>query len=295
MRQGIRFIAAVCVLLTAMSCACAGVLEVHAIDVGQGDSFLVRFPEGRIMLVDAGPEDAAASLVRYLERRGVRGIDILAATHPHEDHIGGMTAILGAFRTGKVWDSGFALGSRTQKEFLADVGRRGIRFGTPKAGFEEVVDGVRIRVVAPVWELRGSESDANNNSLVLHIAYGAVSFLLTGDMQKEERRSVGTFPNATVLKVAHHGSRDGTDASFLNQVRPQYAVIPYGYGNPYGHPKAGVLELLRKNGVQTATTAADGNVVFRTDGTSLSVTMSRESNSLVDELLYLFRKLTGWF
>ncbi len=290
-----RFVISIMFLFRAFSCFAAGELEVHTIDVGQGDATFVRFPGGRTMLVDAGPKDAAQSLVRYLERADVRTIDILVATHPHEDHIGGMRAVLAAFPVGKIWDSGFRLASRTQKDFLEDIRSRGIRFGMPKAGFSETVDGALVRVLAPAREVRGSESDANNNSIVLFLRYGSVSFLLTGDMQQEERRSVGTFPRADVLKIAHHGSRDGTDEVFLGQVAPRCAVIPYGHGNRYGHPDDGVVSMLRGRGVRIFTTADDGNIVFRTDGSGVSVTAAPESHSLVGELLRLFRKLTGWF
>jgi len=209
----------------------AGQLNLSVIDVGQGDSILVQFPNGEDMLVDAGDRDAGPTVVHYLRSRGVKRIDILVASHPHADHIGGMPSVLAAFPVGKAWDSGYNHGSRTQEDFLRTIKAKGIRFGRPKAGFGEKVGEVAVAVLAPPpTPLLGTESDANNNSLVLRIAYGSVSFLLPGDMEREERATVARWPHSTVLKVAHHGSRNGTDLAFAKAVSPQYAVVSYAMG-----------------------------------------------------------------
>jgi competence protein ComEC len=247
-------------------------LTVGVIDVGQGDSILVQFPSGQDMLVDAGDRDAGSTVVQYLRSRGVKRIDILVASHPHADHIGGMQAVLSAFPIGKVWDSGYNQGSRTQQEFLGTIKAKGIRFGMPKAGFSQNVGNATVAVLAPKTQLAGTDSDANNNSLVLRITYGSVSFLLPGDMETEERTTVGAWPRSTVLKVAHHGSHNGTDFAFAKAVSPAYAVISYGKGNPYGHPHAEALAALRSTGTKILQTAVDGTVVFTTDGTSVSYT-----------------------
>jgi len=243
----------------------ASVLAVRVLDVGQGDSIFVRFPGGGTMLVDAGGSNAGPKVVESLRSLGVRKIDILVATHPHEDHIGGMLHVLDAFPVGKIWDSGYIHGSRTQQRFLEAVKERGIRFGRPKGGFSEKNGGVLIEVLAPVSEITGTSSDANNNSLVLRLSLGAVSFLLTADMEKEQRRSVGRFPESTVLKVSHHGSRNGTDARFLNMVRPKVAIISCAARNPYGHPHTEVLLFLEKAEAELFTTIG-GDVVVETDG-----------------------------
>jgi competence protein ComEC len=200
-------------------------LTVSVIDVGQGDSILVQFPDGEDMLIDAGTRDAG---------QAVSKIDILCVTHPHEDHIGGMADVLANFTVEKVWDSGYVHGSKTQERLLQTIKEKGIRYGKPKAGFSQSVGTAKIDVLAPVRELSGTDSDANNNSIVFRISYGKISFLFTGDMEGDERATVGTFPKTTVLKVAHHGSRNGTDRKFLSQVKPQIAIISYAIGNSYG-------------------------------------------------------------
>ena len=255
--------------------AAAAQLAVSVIDVGQGDSILVQFPDGQDMLVDAGDRQAGPAVVGYLRSRGVKRIDILVASHPHADHIGGMPQVLEAFAVGKVWDNGYVHGSRTQESFLSTIKAKGIRFGMPKAGFTETVGDVAVAVLAPQkTPLGGTDSDANNNSLVLRVSYGNVSFLLPGDMESEERATATKWPRSTVLKVAHHGSHNGTDLAFANEVSPRYAVISYGEGNPYGHPHQEAVAALEATGAKVLRTAVDGTVVFTTDGTSIAYTTS---------------------
>lgn len=242
-----------------------GGLVFHAFDVGQGDSFLFRFPNASTMLVDAGPKKNGKELVRKLRKLGVRRIDVLVATHPHEDHIGGMTEVIEAFPVGKIWDSGYNHGSATQRAMLKLVEEKKIRFGRPRAGFIQKFDDVSVEVLAPVKTISGTKSDANNNSIVLLVSFKKISFLMTGDMEKPERRSIGRFPHATVLKLAHHGSADATDRRMLEQIRPEIGIISCARENPYGHPHKKTLRLLADFGVKVYETH-DGEIVIRTDG-----------------------------
>jgi competence protein ComEC len=250
-------------------------LTVTVLDVGQGDSIFVGFPNGQDMLVDAGDQAAGPTVVQYLRSRGVTRIDILVASHPHADHIGGVSRILGVFPVGRVWDSGYVHGSRVQEDFLRTIKAKGIRYGKPKAGFSQQVGEATVQVLAPPAKpLSGTDSDANNSSIVLRITYGAVSFLLPGDMESGERATVAKWPRSTVLKVAHHGSRNGTDLAFAKAVSPEYAVISYATGNPYGHPHRETITALQSAGAKVLGTATDGTVVFTTDGKSISYTTS---------------------
>ena len=245
-------------------------MTLHALDVGQGDALLLRLPEGQTVLVDAGPRAAGPEVVRYLRDQGVERIDLLVATHPHEDHIGGMKDVLEAFEVGKVWDSGFVLGSRTQKRFLRGIRDRKIRFGKPKGGFSEELGGALVEVLGPLEVLRDTPSDANNNGLILRVTYGDVSFLLMGDAQKEQRRSVGPLPRSTFLKVAHHGAANGTDKALLQQVKPRVAVISYAVGNPYGHPHKEVVKALKAAKIPFYGTP-EGDIILTTDGEDLDI------------------------
>ncbi len=255
-------------------------LVMSVIDVGQGDSILVEFPNGQDLLVDAGPRSAGQDVVSYLKKRNISRINILVATHPHEDHIGGMQDVLASFPVDKVWDSGYSHGSRTQENFLQTIKDKGIRFGMPKAGFSQMVGDAKLEVLAPVRALSGTNSDANNNSVVLRISYKQTSFLLTGDMESEERSTVSSWPETTVLKVAHHGSRNGTDKYFLSALSPKFAIISCARGNSYGHPHASTLSALKGAGIKIYDTEDVGTIVLSSDGKNVNVkTLGASSHS----------------
>lgn len=252
-------------------------LVMSVIDVGQGDSILVEFPDQQTMLVDAGDTEHGDTVVNFLRQRHISRINLLVATHPHEDHIGGMEAVLANFPVDKVWDSGYNQGSVVQERFLTQIRNESIRYGTPRQGFSTEMGGTRIDVLAPKVLLSGTESDANNNSLVLHITYHAISFLLTGDMGKEERDTISSWPTAEVLKVAHHGSYTGTDLPFLRMVRPRLAIISCGLHNSYGHPHRETLIALQEAKTELKTTALVGTVVVSTDGNTLTCGVDQSS------------------
>lgn len=265
----IRFVAFWALVLLALLHACAGfALEARFFDVGQGDAALVRFDDGTNMLIDAGAGDSGPSLVRELKGLGVRKIDIVVLTHPHEDHIGGFNELTRAFDIGKVWDSGYEQGSRLQQSIMRTILKEGVRFGTPKAGFSEVIGQATVAVLAPDRAWRGV--GANDNSIILRIEYGAVSLLFMADAEWAERASVGAFQRSTVLKVAHHGSRNGTDATLLAQVKPEVAILSYGVGNRYGHPHKEVLRMLENASVRWYGTP-EGDIVISSDGKTFGI------------------------
>lgn len=250
-------------------------LYFYALDVGEGDSSLFIFPNGQTMLIDAGPEDAGRNVVKYLKSLHVKKIDCLVATHPHSDHIGGMIDVMGKFEIGKVWDSGFVLGSKPQKDFYLEIKRQKIRFGRPKRGYAEKFGDVSVEVLAPAKEIRNSPSDANNNSIVLLIKYGSVSFLMAGDMEIQERGTIWPPPGCTVLKAAHHGSRNGTDKKFLEATSPKIVILSYGKGNRYGHPHKETTDAVAEMGIKRFDTA-EGTLRFKTDGTRITYRKDRE-------------------
>lgn len=249
-------------------------LRYYAVDVGQGDCSLFILPNGQNIVIDAGPEKNAKQTVRYLKSCGVKRVDLLVATHPHEDHIGGMKELLSAFPVGKIWDSGYNHGSRVQRDFYRAVKDGKIAFGRPKRGFSENFGDVRVDVLGPAKLLKNTDSDANNNGLVLLVTYGDISFLITGDMEREERRTLEPLPQATVLKAAHHGSRNGTDGNMLRELSPEIIILSYARGNSYGHPHKEVVKAIREAGVRRFDTA-DGTVKLRTDGKGITFERKR--------------------
>ena len=205
-----------------------------------------------------------------LRSLGVRQIDVAVATHPHEDHIGGMDDVIRAFQVKRFWDSGYNHGSEVQRAMLEAIRDRQTRFERPKAGYKEDFGDVSIEVIAPATAIRGTNSDANNNSIVLRVIYGNVAFLMTGDMETAERRGVKKFPRAAVLKLAPHGSSNGTDERVLRDVSPDVVILSYGKGNSYGHPHREVTELIRKFKLRSYATA-DGEIKITTDGKTIKV------------------------
>ncbi|MHB9025104.1 MAG: ComEC/Rec2 family competence protein [Armatimonadota bacterium] len=273
MKGSTRFLVLCTMLLGALLAGLgAPKLHVSVIDVGQGDAILVQFPAGVAMLVDAGEKAAGPVVVKYLKSRGINKLDILVVTHPHADHIGGMPDVLKAFPVGRVWDSGYNQGSRTQQDFLALVKKQGLQYGKPKRGFTRDIGAVHLAVLAPGERfLTGTNSDANNNSLVLRFTYDQVSILLAGDMEREAREAWGPWPRSTVLKVSHHGSDNGTDKDFARMVAPRFAIFSYGK-NSYGHPHRDAVNALAGVGAKLYSTHQNGTVIVTTEGKSVAVT-----------------------
>jgi competence protein ComEC len=260
-------------------------VEMTAIDVGQGDSIFLAFPDGKTMLVDAGGfpsfgghESADAAPVRmdigedvvapYLWTRALRRIDVVAISHLHSDHVGGMPAVLNDFAVGELW-VGVTPDCEIWRNIQSIARQRGTRIRRFQRGAELEFGGAHISVLEPSPDYQPGPEPQNNDSLVLRISYRARSLLLTGDMEKPVEFDVaysGGWPHADVLKVGHHGSKTSSTPEFLDQVHPALAVISDGYGNLYGHPHATTLAHLGERHILTYRTDQDGLVSIITDG-----------------------------
>jgi competence protein ComEC len=255
-----------------------GKLEITAIDVGQGDSLLVVSPQGRTMLIDGGGsigpvrsefdfgEDVVAP---YLWSRGLDHVDVVALTHAHGDHIGGLPRIIEDFHPSELW-----VGINPQTDALsqlyaiADENHVAIRRHV--AGDELDWSGTRIRVLSPPPDWQPKPQPKNDDSLAFLIGYGETRALLAGDLEKKMERFVATeSPHADLLKVAHHGSATSTTPELLGAVHPRFAVISAGYQNPFGHPRKVVLDRLQAAEVQIYRTDLQGAVTFLLDGKSV--------------------------
>ena len=249
-----------------------GKLFVYFLDVGQGDATLF-VTEGKTILIDAGDTDAGDRLVADIRKLGINGIDLLVATHPHADHIGGMQTVLGAFPVGQVLDAGVPYPSPLYEHFLETIDRKNIPYRVAEQGQTIAVDpSLRVAVLSPPSQRYGD--DPNDNPVVLRITYGMTDVLMTGDLGGEPEDALvrSGYPlDAEILKVGHHGSSSSTSAAFLARVRPELAVISVGKDNPYGHPHTDTINLLRNTGTAVYRTDRDGTIVIRTDGMSYSV------------------------
>lgn len=257
-----------------------GKLRVSALDVGQGDSILVDLPGGAAMLIDAGgfvgsPIDTGARVVLPLLRARRRGaLDFMVMSHPHPDHFGGLLATVQGVRVGELWDTGQGedLGAGpVYASILAAARARGVSIKRPSdlCGGPRLISGATIEVLSPCPSFQ-PDASANDNSFVIHVAYGRRSALLVGDAEDEaEEKLLHRRPEALrsdLLKVGHHGSRTSTGASFLRAVSPSAAVISCGVRNRFGHPHPKALATLAAQGVPVLRTDRGGQMIWETDG-----------------------------
>jgi competence protein ComEC len=273
--------ATICILAPHSMTRRAGELEVSAIDVGQGDSLFVVSPNGRTMLVDAGGPaggsthpgnfDIGEDVVSpYLWSRHVRRLDIVALTHAHSDHMGGMSAVLRNFRPRELW-VGHNPPIPAYQQLLSEAASLGIRVRSFSAGDTMPFGDVAITVLAPAPGYQPGDSASNNDSLVLHLSYAGHSALLEGDAEAPSEAAMLSLPasdlSSDLLKVGHHGSKTSTLPPFLARVAPHFAVISVGPFNSYHHPRWETLDKLQEEGARTWRTDLLGVSTFYLDGT----------------------------
>ena len=256
-----------------------------AIDVGQGDSLLVSFPDSKLMLVDAGGvlsfgrsskprfdigEDVVSA---YLWRRSIRKLDVVALTHAHDDHARGLPTVIENFHPSELW-TGATPKSTIWSDVLAKASQEHVKVLPMGAGRSFEFGGTRVEVLSPPANYVPQEVPKNNDSLALRITYGRRSFLLTGDMEEpmEQRLISYAAPiRADVLKVGHHGSNTSSTEPFLDAVAPSFAVISDGYANPFHHPHPEVLSRLAAHRTGVYRTDQQGLITIRTDGSRLYI------------------------
>jgi competence protein ComEC len=257
-----------------------GTLTVAFLDIGQGDSILIRAPNGQTMLIDGGRSIGLADdvIIPQLKAWGANQVDVLIPTHPDADHISGLVGVLENYPVKLAALTGQVHSTNIYERLLTDIRDQNIQALQVRTGTQIPFDpSVKLEVFGPDNSAVQS-SDTNNASIVIKLTYGQVSFLFTGDAEfpeEDEIVSHGFDVRSTVLKVGHHGSRTSTDAQWLQEVAPQLAVISVGAGNSYGHPHPEVIDALNQAGVQTLRTDEHGTVTCTTDGVSMHVTTQR--------------------
>ena len=263
-----------------------GKLEFTTLDVGQGDSLFLAFPNGHTMLVDAGGElntfhsgdmrsgiDIGEDVVSpYLWSRGLKQIDVVALTHAHEDHLGGLPAVLENFKVRELW-VGRDVRSAAYWHVLEVARARGVFVRRLKQGDSFSTDGVAGTVLWPDDPSEG-QTAKNDDSLVMRLCDGTQSLLLAGDIERPSERKIlseGQTVNVNFLKVAHHGSKTSTTDAFLTAAHPAFGAISVGRDNSFGHPSPEVIERLEAAAVHVYRTDSDGAITAITDGKTLVV------------------------
>jgi competence protein ComEC len=244
-------------------------LTVQFLDVGQGDSILITTPDNHEMLIDGGRD---ASVLRMLgEERPFfdKSIDVVVATHPDLDHVGGLTDVLERYEVASILLTENEQDTPANIEFLAAAAAENAVLIRPDAGEQFMLgENVSIAVLSPTGDERLWES--NTASIVLKVTYGETSFMLTGDAPSEIENYIvgayGTFLDSDVLKLGHHGSRTSTSELFLDAVSPSYAVVSAAVGNSYGHPHQEVMQRVFARNIQSSHTGTDGTITFHSDG-----------------------------
>lgn len=247
-------------------------LKVFFFNVGQADAILVILPNGKTLAIDAGESDTQKSLADRIKTLGITRLDALVATHPHTDHIGGMSYLIKKFDAGTIYMSKASTTTKTFENLLETIADKKIQVIEAKTGGSISLDAdVAIRILSPAWL---SDDDINDNSVVLKITYGQTSFLLMGDAGTPiEKQMLLRKENleADVLKVGHHGSDTSTSDAFLKEVMPKIAVISVGKDNDYNHPSQTVVDRLKGIGAQILRTDEQGTVILSSDGKTVKI------------------------
>lgn len=246
-----------------------GELRVHFVDVGQGDSILIDSQDIEV-LIDGG--DRSPGVVAYLKNYVDGALEVMVATHPHADHIGGLIDVLAAFEVKEIWHNGDTSTSKTYSDFMSAVNAEKAKVSVAARGSVIEVEGLTFKVLNPA----NLKESTNNNSIVLHLAFGEIDFLFTGDAEKEAEASMLIasdipVPDVEILKVGHHGSRTASLQDFLAVTSPEVAIYMAATGNSYGHPHEETILNLNQVGAEIYGTDIHGSIIITTDGESYTL------------------------
>ena len=250
------------------------ILQVHFIDVGQGDSILIRQGE-ESMLIDAGENKAGNKVVEYCKNQGITELEYVVGTHPHEDHIGGMDDVINNIDVNEIMLTKSEYTNSTYEDVLSAAKEHNVKEIYPATGEIFSLGDAVFTIMAPN---RSDYLEVNNESLVIKMTYGNVSYLFCGDAEIESEYDMvenGVDLSADVIKLGHHGSNTSSSQMILKTVKPSYAIISVGKDNSYRHPAAEILNRLKEYGIRYFRTDKEGNIISVTDGKNISFNNSQ--------------------
>lgn len=247
-----------------------GKIQVYFINVGQADSALIVTPNKDAILIDSGEKGDADTIISQIRATGVEDLDLVIATHPHADHIGGMQEVIETFEAREIVMSSHIATSKTFENLLDSIDNQGKGITQAKVGMSRNIDGVQVEVLA----VDTIADDSNNSSILLRVEYGEVSLLFTGDLEEQAEKIIlrqvnHEDLNADILKVGHHGSETSTSDEFLEVINPKVAVISVGKDNKYNHPSLKVIDKLMKKGITFYRTDEDNTIELEIDGVDI--------------------------
>lgn len=254
-------------------------LKVHFIDVGQGDAILIDQQEIEV-LIDGG--DRSPGVVSYLKTYVDGPLELMVATHPHSDHIGGLIDVLAAFQVEEVWHNGDTVPSKTCSEFMSAVEAENAQVVRAVRGHTMEVDGLILKVLHPV----NLNDTTDNNSIVLCLAHGQIDFLFTGDAGKEAEKDMliksdMPVPDVEVLKVGNHCSRTASSFDFLAVTTPEVAIYMAGEGNRDGYPHEDAISALCNVGAEVYGTDVHGSIVITSDGKAYEIQLEKQAPAIL--------------
>lgn len=251
-------------------------VTIKFIDVGQGEAILIALPE-KTMLIDAGPTGSAPKIAQVLQELGRDKIDYLVATHPDEDHIGGMADVISSTQIGTIYAPNKINNTATYRKFLTAIQNNNLQITLAEAG--TIIDQTDAYKLEILWPTKDANfPDTNDYSIIIKLTVGTKTFLFTGDAPTSA--ILDSNPgHIDVLKLSHHGSRTGTNEQLVRRLSPTYAILSYALDNSYGHPMQSVLNSLHKHSVEVWGTGANGTITITCDGTTIDI--SCEKNGIV--------------
>lgn len=258
-------------MATSTSSEVTGNLTVDFIDVGQADSILIT-NNNESMLIDAGNNEDGEDIVKYLENKGIKKLNYVVGTHPHEDHIGGLDDVINSdIQIENILMPKITTTTKTFEDVLDAIENKELTVEAPSKGYEFKIGEANCKVMT---DSIIDKDNLNISSIVIRLTFGNNSFLFMGDSEEENEKTI-SWPKTDVLKVGHHGSNTSSSEKFLNEVSPKYAVIMAGEGNSYGLPKDEIVKRIESLGTTIYRTDKNGTIEMISDGNEIKITTEK--------------------